>query len=82
MTPDEFTRNLPPLTNNPLPIKPPFVFNGLSARIFPLRANLDTLQQLCDGYLNFVPPEAGRFRAMAPYVFLMEIGRASCRERV
>jgi hypothetical protein len=73
MTTAEFTRHLPPLTNNPLSVKPPFTFNGVAARIFPLRASLDSLQQLCNSYLNFVPPEAGRFRAIAPYVMLMAL---------
>jgi len=70
MTSEEFTNGLPLFANDPLPIKPPFAFKGLSARIFPLRANLDALQQLCNGYLNFVPPEVGRFRAVVPYVYL------------
>jgi hypothetical protein len=70
MTSEEFTSQLPVFANDPLPIKPPFAFKGLSARIFPLRANLDALQQLCNGYLNFVPPEVGRFRAVVPYVYL------------
>ncbi len=82
MTVDEFTKQLPILTNNPLPIKPPFVFNGMSVRVFPLRASLDSLQQLCDGYLNFVPPEAGRFRALAPYVFLMVLDYGQVAEAV
>lgn len=82
MTPEEFTRRLPPLTNNPLPAKPPFVFNGLSSRVFPLRANLDALQRFCNGYLNFVPESVGRFRASVPYVFLSvldygQVGEAS-----
>jgi hypothetical protein len=70
MTPEEFTHQLPALTNDALPIKPPFEFNGLSGRVFPLRANLDALQQLCNAYLNFVPPEVGRFRAVVPYAYL------------
>ncbi|MEP7354451.1 MAG: hypothetical protein ABI824_14590, partial [Acidobacteriota bacterium] len=82
MTAEEFARSLPPLTMNPLPIKPPFVFNGMSARVFPLRANMDTLQQLCNGYLNFVPPEVGRFRAAAPYVMLMVLDYGQLSEAV
>ena len=70
MTSEEFTNRLPVFANDPLPIKPPFAFKNLSARVFPLRANLDALQQLCNGYLNFVPPEVGRFRAVVPYVYL------------
>ena len=64
-------RELPPVTNNPLPLKPPFAFTGLSARVFPLRANLDALQRLCNSYYNIAPPEVGRFRAVVPYVYLM-----------
>lgn len=82
MTREQFTAKLPKLTNNPLPIKPPFVFNGMSTRVFPLRANLDTLQRLCDGYLNFVPPEAGYFRAALPYVFLMVLDYGQVAETV
>jgi hypothetical protein len=67
---------------NPLPIKPPFVFNNMSARIFPLRANLDALQHLCDGYLNIVPPEVGHFRASMPYVYLMVLDYGQVGEAV
>jgi len=70
MTSDEFTSRLPPFLNDPIPAKPPFIFNGLSSRVFPLRANMDALQRLCNGYLNFVPESVGRFRASVPYVFL------------
>jgi hypothetical protein len=82
MTPNEFTAKLPPLSDDPLPIKPPFIFNNLSTRVFPLRASLDSLQRLCDGYLNFVPPEAGRFRAYMPYVFLMVLDYSQIGEAV
>jgi hypothetical protein len=82
MTPDEFTRRLPILTENPLPIQPPFVFNGMSARVFPLRAHLDTLQRVCDGFLNFVPPQAGYFRAPMPYVFMMVLDYGQVAEAV
>lgn len=82
MTTREFTEGLPPFTNDPLPLKPPFVFNGLSARIFPLRANLDALQQVCDGYLNIVPESAGRFRVSLPYVLLMVLDYGQIAETV
>ncbi len=79
MTRDEFTRQLPDFANSELDIKPPLLFRGVSARVFPLRASLDVLQQLCDGLLNMVPDEAGRFRASLPYVFLvlLDYGRMS-----
>jgi hypothetical protein len=71
MTAKEFIHRLPLLTNNTLPAKPPIIFNNLSARVFPLRANLDTLQQVVSGYLNIVPQEAGYFRVAMPYCYLM-----------
>ena len=80
MTPEEFTQRLPPLSNNPLPAKPPFVFNGLSSRVLPLRANLDALQRFVNGYLNFVPESVGRFRASTPYVFLSVLDYGSVSE--
>src|ERR1700712_5105080 len=73
MTPEEFTQRLPPLTNDALPIKPPFEFRGLSGRIFPLRANLDTLKQLCDDYLNFVPAGGAPFSGVSPYPYLASL---------
>ena len=80
MTPEEFTHRLPPLSHNPLPAKPPFVFNGLSSRVLPLRANLDSLQRFVNGYLNFVPESVGRFRASMPYVFLSVLDYGSVSE--
>lgn len=82
MTEEEFTRSLPRLTSNPLPIAPPFLFNNVSVRVFPLRANLDALQQLVDGYLNFIPPEAGKFRVSAPYVMLEVLDYGEIAESV
>src|SRR5580765_3257397 len=58
-------------TGSSLPIKPPFSFAGMTARVFPLRANIDSLQRFVDNLLNFIPPEVGRFRVPAPYVYLM-----------
>jgi hypothetical protein len=71
MTGNRFTDGLPLFASDSLNVTPPLTFRGVSARFFPLRANLDILQQLCDSYLNMVPPEAGRFRAMLPYVYLV-----------
>lgn len=82
MTAKQLTQRLPILTENPLPIQPPFVFNGMSARVFPLRAHLDTLQRVCDGFLNFVPPQAGYFRAPMPYVFMMVLDYGQVAEAV
>jgi hypothetical protein len=81
-TAEEFTAALPRLTNNPLPIQPPFVFNGMSSRVFPLRAHLGTLQRVVDGYMNFVPPQAGYFRVPMPYVFVMLLDYGQVAESV
>lgn len=58
---------------------PPFDFDGVTLRVFPLRARLDRLQRFVDGYANLLPREAGYFRAFMPYVYLMVInyGRMS-----
>jgi hypothetical protein len=58
-------------TGSSLPIKPPFSFAGMTARVFPLRANIDSLQRFVDNLLNFIPAEVGRFRVPTPYVYLM-----------
>jgi hypothetical protein len=71
MTRQEFTEKLPPFISSQLGITPPLMFRGVSARFFPMRANLDILQQLVDSYLNIVPPEAGRFRVPVSYVYLV-----------
>lgn len=71
MTRQEFTDHLPQFVSTELSIIPPLMFRGVSGRFFPLRANLDILQQLVDSYLNMVPPEAGHFRVPFPYVQLV-----------
>src|SRR5215469_6071808 len=71
MTRQESTEKLPKFVANQLGITPPLMFRGVSARFFPLRANLDILQQLVDSYINIVPPEAGYFRVPLPYVYLV-----------
>ena len=82
MTPEQFTVNLPPMTVDPLPAKPPFEFNGLSARVFPLRANMDVVQQLVNSYINFIPPEVGRFRASMPLVYLSILDYGQVTEKM
>lgn len=82
MTPDDFSKELPPITNNLLPFEPPYLFNGVSARVFPLRASLVALQQLCDRYLNFIPSEAGCFRAVVPYTYLVVLDYGEMSEKV
>jgi hypothetical protein len=60
-----------------LPLKPPFAITNLSCRLFPLRANLDTLQGFCNNYVNIVPQEIAYFRACSPYLFLMMLDYGS-----
>lgn len=47
-------------------------FTGVSARVFPLRANMYRLRAFCEDYLN-VAPEIVRFEPAFPYVYLMII---------
>lgn len=58
---------------------PPFDFDGVTARVFPLRADPVNLQSLCDNYLNTVPPEVAVFKPGLPVVFLiiLNYGRMS-----
>jgi len=81
MIPHNFTKYLSPLAYNKLPTKGPLMFRHVSARVFPLRANLDILQQLCDSYLNIVPPEAGYFRVPLPYVNLVVLDYGQMGEK-
>ncbi len=51
-------------------LAPPFDFDGVTLRVFPLRANIYRLQRFIDGYLNLVPPQVARFRVPLPYAFM------------
>lgn len=62
-----------PSSFNSLPMMPPFYFENMTTRVLPLRASLGALQNFVDNYLNFIPPDIGRFQVMAPYVMLMMI---------
>jgi hypothetical protein len=73
MAQEQFRTQEPPVTFNTLPLTPPFALEGLTARVFPLRSSLDSLQRFCNSYLNFLPPEIGRFRAFVPYTYMMII---------
>ena len=65
--PDTFTAKAYP--------EPPFDFHGVTARVFPLKANLQSLQRLCDEYFNTRQGNdpVAEFRPVAPYVFLVVI---------
>jgi len=61
-------------------LKPPASFNGVTARVFPLKANMARLQKFCDDYLNKdVPRTISFFQPALPYVFLgaLNYGRMS-----
>lgn len=48
----------------------PVYMRDVTFRVFPLRSDISVQQNLIDQYVNFVPPEVGRFRAVLPYVYL------------
>jgi hypothetical protein len=55
-------------------LNPRLAFNGVSARVFPLKASMNLLQDFCDNYLNFMD-EDGRnrpthyFKPAMPWVY-------------
>jgi hypothetical protein len=57
---------------------PPFDFERVTLRFFPLAAHPLTLQRFCDGYLNLAP-QIAYFRAAMPFVLLsvVDYGRMS-----
>ena len=61
-------------------LKPPASFDGVTARVFPLKANMARLQKFCDDYLNKdLPRTIAYFQPALPYVLLGAInyGRMS-----
>ena len=57
-------------TGDTLAVSPPFSFDGVTVRVFPLKANMHRLRRFCDAYLNLAP-EVATFRPALPYVYLM-----------
>src|SRR3990172_365629 len=57
---------------------PPFAFQGVTMRGFPLSADFQALERFCDQYLNLAP-EFAAFRPSMPYVMLcvVDYGRMS-----
>ena len=50
-----------------LPVRPPFLFTGVTSRVFPLKANMARLTQFCDSYVNMdIPPEIVHYRPAVP----------------
>jgi len=52
--------------------KPPIHFEGVTARFFPLKANMYRLRAFCDSYLN-IASQIVQFRPALPYVYLMAL---------
>ncbi len=46
------------------------LFEGTTARVFPLKANVNVLRTFCNAYLN-IAPDIARFEPSFPYVLLM-----------
>src|SRR5260221_10070705 len=61
-----------------LPVRPPFLMNGVTSRVFPLKANMARLTQFCDQYVNMdIPQDVVHFRPAVPYVYLMVLDYGS-----
>jgi hypothetical protein len=61
-----------------LSVKPPFTFQGVTCRAFPLRANMARLTKFCDDCLNKgLPPNIAYFRPALPYVYLLVLNYGS-----
>ena len=61
-----------------LPVRPPFQFTGVTARVLPLKANMARLAAFCDAYVNMdIPPEIVHYRPALPYVYLMVLDYGS-----
>jgi hypothetical protein len=59
-------------------VRPPFQFTGVTARVFPLKANMARLAAFCDAYVNMdIPPEIVHYRPALPYVYLMVLDYGS-----
>ncbi|HVZ06304.1 hypothetical protein [Rhodopila sp.] len=51
-------------------LKPPFMFRAVTARVFPLKANMGRLTQFIDQYLNMdIPDTIVHFTPALPYVY-------------
>ncbi|HEY2292824.1 MAG TPA: hypothetical protein VGM86_19150 [Thermoanaerobaculia bacterium] len=52
-------------------VPPPFSYPGVTARVFPLRANMNVLSSFCQRYLNVLPKEVCYLRPALPCVLLV-----------
>lgn len=52
-------------------LSPPVLFDGVTARVFPLKANMARLRAFCDQYLNMtIPKRIVHFQPALPFVYL------------
>jgi hypothetical protein len=57
-----------------LTYRPPLLFREVTARVFPLKANIARLAEFCDQYLNMdIPDEIAHFTPALPYVYFMAL---------
>jgi hypothetical protein len=57
-----------------LTYRPPLLFREVTARAFPLKANIARLAEFCDQYLNMdIPDEIVHFTPALPYVYFMAL---------
>jgi hypothetical protein len=61
-----------------LAIAPPFMFRNVTARVFPIKANMAVLSAFCDAYLNMdISPSIVHFAPALPYVYLQVLNYGS-----
>jgi len=57
-----------------LTYRPPLLFREVTARVFPLKANIARLAEFCAQYLNMdIPDEIVHFTPALPYVYFMAL---------
>jgi hypothetical protein len=57
-----------------LTYRPPLLFREVTARVFPLKANIARLAEFCNQYLNMdIPDEIVHFTPALPYVYFMAL---------
>ena len=57
---------------------PPFLFENVTCRVFPIKANMARLVRFCQQYLNMdIPKTMAHFRPAIPYVYMMVLNYGS-----
>ena len=74
----EFVPPAGDLATTALFVKPPFIFRNVTARSFPLKANIAVLTNFCDRYLNMdIDPSIVHYAPALPYVYLTVLNYGS-----